>query len=347
VTVHSMTFEDRAIHLIDTPGFDDDGRTDGETIQEIAFWLTKAYEQKVRIGGLVYLHRITDPRLQGSALRALNAFKKLCGPENYYGLVMVTTRWDELAPHQIGLATARQQELSTNDKYWGDIRRAGGKTIALSAARIDALNIIRHILSKNRSLALAFQRQLIEEERPIHLTDAGQILYETSGQHYQQLRDQLSETERELKSLLETHSDQKRQQLRETIAQLSTTMESMEQDRAYMKMRTKTLQDIWNVNLRRELDDIQRASKENEETLHGKRNEIMLLQSDAVRSPTAESRLIYEAEQLERKRNEISIVKKHQLAGRSSRSGIKTAMSVVGTGLAVGQLVAAMACTVM
>lgn len=342
-----MTFEDRAIHLIDTPGFDDDGRTDGETLQEIAFWLTKAYELKVRIGGLVYLHRITDPRLQGSALRALNAFKKLCGPENYCGLVMVTTRWDELAPHQIGLATARQQELSTNDKYWGDIRRAGGKTVALSAARIDALNIIRHILNKNRSLALAFQRQLIEEERPIHLTDAGQILYETSGQHYQQLRDQLSETERELKSLLETHSDQKRQQLRETIAQLSTTMESMEQDRAYMKMRTKTLQDIWNVNLRRELDDIQRASKENEERLHGKRNEIMLLQSDVVRSPTAESRLIHEAELLERKRNEISIVKKHQLARRSSRSGINTAMSVVGTGLAVGQLVAAMACTVM
>src|SRR6266702_500087 len=82
----------------------------------------------------------------------------------------------------------------------------------------------------------------------------------------------ISEAERELKSLLETHSDQKRQHLRKTIVQLSTTMESMEQDRAYMKMRTKTLQDIWNANLRRELDDTQRASKEIEETLRGKRN---------------------------------------------------------------------------
>ena len=40
------------IHLVDTPGFDDDKRKDSDILKEIAAWLTYSYEQKVRLSGM-------------------------------------------------------------------------------------------------------------------------------------------------------------------------------------------------------------------------------------------------------------------------------------------------------
>jgi predicted GTPase len=42
-----MTWNNRTIHLIDTPGFNDTGRSDGETLQELAFWLAAAHEREL------------------------------------------------------------------------------------------------------------------------------------------------------------------------------------------------------------------------------------------------------------------------------------------------------------
>ncbi|KAF1357942.1 hypothetical protein EJ07DRAFT_20705, partial [Lizonia empirigonia] len=96
ISVHTMRILDRTIHLIDTPGFDDSVRSDEDTLQELAYWLVKAYERSILLSGIVLLHRITDTRLYGSAQRALDTIKVICGQEAFCGTVVATTMWDQV-----------------------------------------------------------------------------------------------------------------------------------------------------------------------------------------------------------------------------------------------------------
>lgn len=67
------------VHLIDTPGFDDTDKSDSETLAEVAIWLANSYRSQIRLTGILYLHRITDNRLGGCAMKNLKMFKKMCG----------------------------------------------------------------------------------------------------------------------------------------------------------------------------------------------------------------------------------------------------------------------------
>jgi hypothetical protein len=55
----------QTVYLIDTPGFDDTNRSDTEVLKEIARWLVASYKGKILLNGIIYLHRITDIRMQG------------------------------------------------------------------------------------------------------------------------------------------------------------------------------------------------------------------------------------------------------------------------------------------
>ncbi|CAM1505055.1 Fc.00g106920.m01.CDS01 [Cosmosporella sp. VM-42] len=67
------------IYLVDTPGFDDTTRSDTDVLKDIATWLTNSYQKDLKLSGIMYLHRITDHRMVGSAKKNLFMFKKLCG----------------------------------------------------------------------------------------------------------------------------------------------------------------------------------------------------------------------------------------------------------------------------
>lgn len=81
------------VWLLDTPGFDDTTRLDSVVVKDIAYWLTGAYTKKVQLAGILYLHRITNVRMQSSALRNLRLFNELCGSNNLKSVVLATTHW--------------------------------------------------------------------------------------------------------------------------------------------------------------------------------------------------------------------------------------------------------------
>lgn len=60
---------------IDTPGFDDTGRTNVEILKEIIASLTKLYKRGGQILVMIYLHCITDSRVSGSALKTPRDFQ--------------------------------------------------------------------------------------------------------------------------------------------------------------------------------------------------------------------------------------------------------------------------------
>lgn len=64
VAVIKTILEGKEVWFIDTPGFDDTHRTDAQVLDQVGSCLGSNYADGVKINGVIYLHRITDNRMQ-------------------------------------------------------------------------------------------------------------------------------------------------------------------------------------------------------------------------------------------------------------------------------------------
>lgn len=66
--------------------------------------------------GIVYLHRITNVPMHGSAKKNLLMLKKLCGDDALRKVVLTTTMWDKVPNRE---AEDREQQLVDTPEFWG------------------------------------------------------------------------------------------------------------------------------------------------------------------------------------------------------------------------------------
>ncbi|KAF2690596.1 hypothetical protein K458DRAFT_398613 [Lentithecium fluviatile CBS 122367] len=405
VMMHTMTCNGQTVHLIDTPGFNDTVRSDGETLQELAFWLAAAHEREFHLSGIIYLHPINANRLQGSGVRSLNAFKRMVGESNYHGVILATTRWDEIAPEQMHLASQREQQLRTKG---ADILQKGGRVVSLSAGRHDAMRIVAHVAGRRRDerLTLAFQRQLVDEGRAIYETDVGRVLFEQLETDHQQLQGRVEGSQAEILKLIESGKQDHLTEVLEFQTETTNSLKPLEDDIERMRKRMNDIREQWEERLRKEKDALAEAEKESEEKIKQKSEELTRLHAQ-LRSPSpssgvgrngsrqwsspqapnflepsdgyvprstrsaspsstystsssgprsltpnsaiTEAGLLREIEELGHQQDVIRSWKQIRPDSRrhAQQPGHNAAWSVVGTGLAVAQVVAAIACTVM
>ncbi|KAH8736710.1 hypothetical protein BGZ61DRAFT_1503 [Ilyonectria robusta] len=174
VDVYSCSLlADRTVYLIDTPGFDDTHRSDPEVLVEIAEWLAESYRSKILLHGIIYLHRITDTRMQGSAKKNLVLFKKLCGEDTLQKVALATTMWN-MVNKQEGLQ--REQELMNTQEYWGSMLSKGSTIHRHYHTRESAMNIITQLASRNKPFATDLQTQLVDQRLTLDRTSVGKAL---------------------------------------------------------------------------------------------------------------------------------------------------------------------------
>ena len=161
------------VHLIDTPGFDDTNLSDVQVLQNIAHWLSASFKSGVRLNGIIFMHRISDPRLAGSAKRNLLMFKKLCGEKVYQSVVLATTMWGKVTPEE---GDRREKELINEPTYWGSMYKLGSKVFRYHNTRESALDLISYIISLHRSVTLDIQDEIVNKHREIDETSAAHQL---------------------------------------------------------------------------------------------------------------------------------------------------------------------------
>lgn len=162
------------IHLIDTPGFDDTHASDAEVLREIAFFLSSTYKTRVKLTGIIYLHRISDNRISGSALRNLRMFKELCGEDAYKHIVLATSMWGK---EDGDTAKGRERELVDKGGFWSTMQQRGSAVMRWLGESDTAHAIIEHLLvarSRHGVVALKIQRELVDEGKTLVDTSAGQ-----------------------------------------------------------------------------------------------------------------------------------------------------------------------------
>jgi hypothetical protein len=244
VEIHPSTLPDGTkLYLVDTPGFDDTYRSDTDILKEIANWLSSAYEDNVKLAGIVYLQRIEDTRLGGAAMKNLRMFKKLCGDNSLASVVLATTRWrhDEMEE-----GIRKEKELCTNAKMWKRMIDFGSKVMRQDRDEHSAGEILQYLIQRKKPVTLDIQVELVDNNKTLNETGAGQELHaelEKQKANYEkqlrELREEMSETitkmNADLKAQLQEEKEELERRLREAQEhdrELEVTREEMRQQMA-------------------------------------------------------------------------------------------------------------------
>ena len=188
----------RNVTLVDTPGFDDAMRSDTEILEAIAVYMKDAYDDKVKLTGVIYLHRISDIRMAGSSYKNLRMFRSLCGSKNLSHVILATTMWDKVSPEE---GTAREGELLSSDKFWGQMKSHGSIVKRYDGTTGGATAMVNELVQKS-PITLKIQQEVAIENKPLIDTKAGQEIHEALEDLSKKHADELAAIKQEISRAL-------------------------------------------------------------------------------------------------------------------------------------------------
>ncbi|KAK3325119.1 P-loop containing nucleoside triphosphate hydrolase protein [Apodospora peruviana] len=239
VSIHAARVAGMNIFLIDTPGFDDTNRSDTDILREIATWLDIPFKRSIKLAGIIYLHRITDNRLSGSALKNLRLFRKLCGDGGLSCVVLATTMWNMVTDQSV--AVQREAELKSNPEFWQGLIAKGSVVLRQDNGKLSAIRIIQHILSKKKRGTLAIQDEM-NSGKDLSQTKVGlevgselAMLEKKYKEEIEKLKRELQEArrERDLRAELEIANERAAQEL---------MMKKVQEDKRRLEVNVEELQ---------------------------------------------------------------------------------------------------------
>ncbi|KAK6429768.1 hypothetical protein LTR95_014085, partial [Oleoguttula sp. CCFEE 5521] len=194
--------DDINVFLVDTPGFDDTDRSDADILREIASWLTTSYANSIKLHGIIYLHRITDIRMQGSAKNNLIMFKKLCGHNALKNVILATTMWERVNEPD---GVERERQLKTKQEFWGYMLDNGSQLHRHKNTQDSALQLIGSLISRQAHKAkvvLDIQAEIVDHGKSLSDTAAGQAVDNAVAQERNKIEKELAHAQADMKQAL-------------------------------------------------------------------------------------------------------------------------------------------------
>jgi hypothetical protein len=217
----------------------------------------------------------------------------------------------------------------------------------LRSAEADAPRIIRHIVQKKMRLTLAIQEELVGRGLTLEQTAAGKLVLEDLLQAIVSVRvsgqEQLEEATLGVSKAFHAKCAELNHPWKEHRQQDSVALAWDAQ--TYLSFRTRLEElETYLVNSQRTTEDPMQHSIDSQA---GNSDTRCIVTTPMIASSS--KALLLEIEQLKRQYESVVRYERHARArkGYLTRGRGTTTLGVVGTGLAVGQLVAAMACNVM
>jgi len=211
------------IYLADTPGFDDTYRKDTDILAEVADWLNKAYESNIKLTGIVYLHRIADPRVGHATMRNIKMFQALCGDNGLGSVVLATTRWD-MVDHETG--RRREQELCERPQMWKRMIDHGSKVFRQDRYQESALGIIQYLINKKRRVHVRLQEEMAHGAS-LDETGAGKEVQAEIDKLKKKYEKELTDLRREMDEAIRRNNLERQEEIDNLKAELEVKQREM------------------------------------------------------------------------------------------------------------------------
>lgn len=243
------------VHLVDTPGFDDTDRKDTDVLRDVAGWLGVTFKRGIRLSGMIYLHRIIDVRMQGSAKRNLHMFQKLCGEKCFSQIILATTMWS-LVPPEIG--AQRERELMDQEDFWGYMYKRGSKIRRHTDQydRSSALAILHEIVAQRNPVVLRIQKEM-SDGLELEQTKAGQQLNADIIKEREKHSRELEELQREKEEALAAANQEAADQISQIQAELAKKIQDGEESQKRLRIDLQKLQAEREEEMQKLLEEIQ------------------------------------------------------------------------------------------
>ncbi|KAI0790008.1 P-loop containing nucleoside triphosphate hydrolase protein [Abortiporus biennis] len=229
---HQFDFEGRKVTLVDTPGFDDTLKSDSQVFEIICQWLVTEYQKGERLHGVIYLHRITDNRMAGSALRNFQFFRELCGEHALKNSNIVTNMWNVIPDDRKVVAEAREEELKTGDMFFGPVLSKGARLFRHDNTIEAGQKILRSIIGNSNPVPLAIQKELVDDKKTVVETKAGDVLLGEFAELERKHRE-------EMKELMEQLEEAKKEKDEDGVEELEEARKELEAERAFVQDKKK------------------------------------------------------------------------------------------------------------
>jgi len=173
VRLYSFPYAGAKITLVDTPGFNDPTKSDTEVQGDICAWMSSSYRKGKRLSGIIYLHRITNVRMDGSSMGYVGMLQRLCGRNALSNVLLTTTQWCNVNQVQ---GESRERELREGD-FWGGLIAEGASLARFMGTRESGLALVNNVMGKDPK-PLLIQDQMVEKSMELVETDAGRFISE-------------------------------------------------------------------------------------------------------------------------------------------------------------------------
>ncbi|KAI0118626.1 P-loop containing nucleoside triphosphate hydrolase protein [Nemania sp. FL0031] len=209
--------------VIDTPGFDDTSRGDAEILGEIAKLLAVQFALGFELKGIIYIHRITDNRYTGSAVKTFEVFKRICGERAMENVILVTSRWNEVEE-----STGASREHELRDSFWAYMLGRGSSLSRYHGDRESAWAIASQLLLKE-AVMLQIQDEMVNRGKNLDQTTAGSFVDNSLAKQKSQFTKELEELEELRQQVRENDRHMKRKVLSDLQIQRGKLINTEEQ----------------------------------------------------------------------------------------------------------------------
>lgn len=225
--LHEFFLDGRCAAILDTPGFDDTYKTDAEVLGSIAEFLSMTYRKNLRLSGIIYLQRITDPRMTHGGRANLLMFRALCGDDPLRKVVLATTFWGETNNPE--RAKQHEEELRKNPEYWGEMLSKKATMKRFHDTQESATEILRGLLVQEKKISLKIQEEMVDQNLDLANTSAGETLNQELSKMAEKYAKDLERHKHDLRSEFDHELQEvKQDQLRRTEIMLQKMRDQQE-----------------------------------------------------------------------------------------------------------------------
>jgi hypothetical protein len=238
--------------LVDTPGFDDSSMSNEEIATKIVQWLESSYRSGIRLNGIIYIHDITKPRMQGSAYQNMRLFRQLCGDDALGNVILATSFWDQITK---SVGAKREHELKNSEDFWANMVAKGSEVVRIKPDRSICLKVLERIAAKNK-VDLLVQTEMVVEKKRLKDTTVGK---DTRSSEIRKFEETLEKEKKAEKKRLQGKLEEGQKAHKKDMEQLRTQQKKAQREE---QQRQRRVEKEHKRNLREDRRQLQQQRRE-------------------------------------------------------------------------------------
>jgi len=159
--------------------------------------------------------------MSGAPVKNFKMFQKLCGESALQNVVIVTNMWGEVKDR---VGEKREAELKGKDIFFKPVLEKGAR-MARHSNTVDSTQDILRLTLHNRPLPLCIQVELVDEQKDISGTSAGEELNQELNARIRKHKEDMQALEEEMDRAMRNKDEEIRKELEEEAKKMQDEVE--------------------------------------------------------------------------------------------------------------------------